>query len=122
MKLTLPTWAQVAAFARHIPTYVAGAVTAAVGLHFVTAAQGNDITTAVNAIVSGVESITGGVITLVAIASGLYAAYTASPAKQAAALGANSRTLVNSGPNGTATITVPPEMASAALAAQKKAS
>lgn len=122
MKLSLPSARQFAAFGRHIVSYAAGAVTVGVGLHFISPDQGSQIGNAVNGIINGVESIVGGVTTLVAVASGLYATWTASRASNAAAIGSDSQTTVTPGPNGTATVTLPPAMATAALAAQQKAS
>lgn len=122
MNLSLPSLAQLAAFGRHVATYAAGAVTVGIGLHILTPDQGSQIGSAVTGILNGVASIAGGLASLVAIGSGLYAAWTASGTKQAAAIGADKRTLVNAGPNGTATVTLPPDMAAAALNAQKKAS
>lgn len=121
MNLSLPSARQFASFGRHIVSYAAGAVTVGVGLHFLSPDQGSQVGNAITGIVNGVESIVGGVATLVAVGSGLYATWTASNAGQAAAIGANPATEVVPGPNGTATVTLPPAMASAALDAQKKA-
>lgn len=122
MKLALPSTRQLAAFGRHIVSYAAGAVTVGVGLHLLSPDQGSQIGNAVTGIVNGVESILGGVASLVAIGSGLYATWTATRASNAAAIGGDSKTLVQPGPNGTATVTLPPDMAKAALDAQRKAS
>lgn len=122
MKLSLPSRTQLAAFCRHVVSYGAGAATAGVAVHLLAPDQGSQITAGLTSIVSGINSIVGGVATLIAVFSGIYAAYTASGARQAAAIGADKRTLVNAGPNGTATVTLPPDMAAAALNAQKKAS
>jgi hypothetical protein len=89
MNLSLPTGAQLAAFGRHVASYAAGAVTVGVGLHFLTPDQGTQIGNAVTGIVNGVESIVGGVVTLVSIGAGLYAAWTASPTSQVKAVAAN---------------------------------
>jgi hypothetical protein len=122
MNISFPTKAQFASFGRHVVSYAAGAVTVAVGLHFVTPDQGTQLGDAVKGIASGVASIYGGVSTLFSIGTALYAAWTASPSNQAAAIGANPSTLVQPASNGTATVTLKnPAMASAALDAQKKA-
>lgn len=123
MNISLPSAAQLAAFGRHVASYAAGAITVGVGLHFLTADQGTQISTAVAGIVNGVESIVGGVASLIAIGSGLYAAWTASRTSQAAAIGANRSTVVNAAAGGKATVTLnDPVMAKAALEAQRKAS
>lgn len=89
MNLSFPTGAQLAAFGRHIVSYSAGAVTFGVAVHFLTPDQSNQIMGAVGAIASGVQSIYGGVATLVAIGAGFYAAWTASPSSQIKAVAAN---------------------------------
>jgi hypothetical protein len=89
MDLSFPTGAQVAAFSRHIATFAAGAVTVGVGLHFISPDQGTQIGNAVSGIINGVESIIGGIATLIAIGSGVYAAWTASPTSQIKAVVAN---------------------------------
>lgn len=122
MNLSVPSAAQLAAFGRHIASYAAGAVTVGVGLHFLTPDQGTQIGTALAGIVNGVESIVGGMASLIAIGSGLYAAWTASRTRQAAAIGADGSTIVNALPDGKASVLMnDPAMASAALAGQKKA-
>lgn len=122
MNLSLPSTAQLAAFGRHVASYTAGAVTVGVGLHFLTPDQGSQIGTALSGIINGVESIAGGMASLVAIGSGLYAGWTASRSRQAAAIGADPSTVVNALPDGRATVMLNnTAMASAALAGQKKA-
>jgi hypothetical protein len=121
MNISLPTRGQLAAFGRHIASYAAGAVTVGVGLHFLSPDQGSQISSALTGIINGVESIVGGVATLASIFAGLYAAWTASPTSQAAAIGASPSSLVQPAPGGKATVTInDPAMASAALDAQKK--
>jgi hypothetical protein len=123
MKLSFPTGAQVAAFGRHVASYAAGAVTVAVGLHFISPDQGSQIGDAIKGIINGVASIVGGVATLLSIGAGLYASWTASPSSQASAIGASTSTEVKSAPGGIAVVTIrDPAMASAAIAADKKAS
>ena len=123
MKLSIPTGAQVAAFGRHVASYAAGAVTVAVGLHFISPEQGSQIGDAINGIINGVASIGGAVATLLSIGAGLYASWTASPSSQAASIGASSATSVEPRSNGTAVVIIKdPAMAAAAVAAQQKAS
>jgi hypothetical protein len=84
----VPSLAVVEAFGRHVPSYIAGAVTMAVGFAVVTPDQGHQIGDALTAIYNGVTSIAGGVSTLVAVGSGLYAGWTATHASQIKAVAA----------------------------------
>jgi hypothetical protein len=89
MNISFPTGAQLAAFGRHVVSYGAGAVTAGVAIHFLSPDQGSQITQALTGIVNGVNSIVGGVATLIAVGSGIYAAWTASPSSQIKAVAKN---------------------------------
>jgi hypothetical protein len=80
--MQLLTLDQLYAFGRHVPSYLAGAVTMAVGFNVVTPEQGHQVSEAFAAIGNGLISVAGGVATLISIGSGIYAAYTASPGAQ----------------------------------------
>lgn len=88
-KIPVPTRAQFSSFGRHIVSYVGGAVTVGVAMHFATADQGSQLTTGVTQIVTGIDSIVGGIATLFAVGSALYAGWTASPASQMKAVVGN---------------------------------
>lgn len=89
MNLSVPTLGQASAFGRHVLSYAMGATTAAVALHVINGDQGTTIAGAISQIASGITSIAGGVSTLIALGSGLYAAWTASPLRQMLAVAAN---------------------------------
>lgn len=82
LKSFVPTLGMAASFGRHALTYSMGAITMAVAVHAVSPDQGASITKAITDIGSGIASITGGVTTLVAIGSAMYAAYKAAPSSQ----------------------------------------
>ena len=84
----VPSLSVVEAFGRHVPSYIAGAVTMAVGFAVITPDQGHQIGDALTAIYNGITSIAGGVSTLVAVGSGLYAGWTATHASQIKAVAA----------------------------------
>jgi hypothetical protein len=87
--MNLPTMGQASAFGRHVVTYAMGAVTMAVTLHLVSSQDGASISGAIGQIVTGITSIVGGISTLIAIGSGVWAAWTASPFRQLLAVAAN---------------------------------
>lgn len=89
MNLPKITASQFYAFGRHVVSYAMGAVTVAVALNFVTGDQGTALSTAVTQIVSGVQSIAGGVATIVSVITAIYAARSASPTNQIAAVASN---------------------------------
>jgi hypothetical protein len=77
--MQMPNSDQVLAFGRHVVTFSMGAVTAGAALHIINGADQTSATNAITQISSGVASIVAGVSTLVAIASGVWSAFTASP-------------------------------------------
>jgi len=87
--MNLPTMGQASAFGRHVVSYAMGAVTMAVAFHAISNQDGTSITGAIGQIVNGVTSIAGGVSTLIAVGSGIWAAWTASPLRQLLAVAAN---------------------------------
>jgi len=117
--MPLPTQAQVNTAVRYAGTIV-GTAFAIFGLQ----AKGFDldqIKTAIAAfgtIVNDGVVLIGALLPIIAAAKGVS---TSSSTGQAAAIGANPATIVNPNPDGSATVTLPPAMASAALDAQKKA-
>lgn len=86
MKITL---AQFNAFGRNAVSYAAGAVTVLMSLGFLSNVDGSKITEALTQIASGVTTAAGGIATLVTVFAGLYAAWTARPNGQIAAVAAN---------------------------------
>jgi hypothetical protein len=114
--MLLPTQAQVNTGVRYAGT-IAGTAFAIFGLQ----AKGFSLDQA-KAAVGALGSVVNDVVILIGIAGPLFAAFkgvkSSSAAGQAAAIGANEKTVVNPGPNGTATVTLPPDMAQAALKAQ----
>jgi len=62
--------------------YAMGAVTAAMAVHVISSDQGNSLSTAISQIASGITSVVGGVMTIVAIGSAIWAGYRASPTQQ----------------------------------------
>jgi len=80
----------------------------------------------IKSLIEGLGSTANGLLALASAATALYTAYrgvkSSSNTGQAAAIGANKKTLVNPGPNGTATVTLTDGMAVAALEGQRKAS
>lgn len=76
--MNLPTQGQVAAFGRHVLTFAAGGVTFASTLHIISADQATTISTSLGHIANGFNELAAGIGPLVAMASGLYAAWSAS--------------------------------------------
>ena len=117
--MPLPTQAQVNTAVRYAGTIV-GTAFAIFGLQ----AKGFDldqIKTAIAALGTVINDgvvLVGALLPIIAAAKGVS---TSSSTGQAAAIGANPATIVNPNPDGSATVTLPPAMASAALDAQKKA-
>lgn len=89
MNLSLPTGAQWSAFGRHVVSYGAGVATVAVGIHFLNPDQGTQLSTALKQLVDGLTTTFGAISTLIALGSGLYASWTASPTSQIKAVAAN---------------------------------
>lgn len=76
------TQGQVIAAGRHLLTFVAGGITVAASLHAITPTDAANATAALNQIGTGVASLIAGITTLIGVASGLYAAWSASPFSQ----------------------------------------
>ena len=87
--MQMPTSSQIYSFSRHVITFAMGGVTVGVALHVVSPDQGTDATTAINQIVDGSKLLIAGATTLIGLASGLYAAWTASPLSQLASVARN---------------------------------
>lgn len=118
--MNLPTKTQVDTAARYA-TAIAGTAFAIFGLQ----AKGISLDQ-VKAVIAALGDVANNVIILLATIAPLYVAgrgiKTSSPTGQATAIGANAATNVQPAPGGMATVTITdPEMASAALAAQKSA-
>ncbi len=79
MQLSVPNKGQVISFGRHVVSYSAGAVSAAVMLHVISGDQGQGITGAITQISTGIASIAAGVATLTSIGMGIWAAFKSSP-------------------------------------------
>lgn len=73
---------QVVAAGRHLLTFVAGGITVAASLHAITPTDATNATAALNQIGTGIASVIAGVTTLIGVASGAYAAWSASPFSQ----------------------------------------
>lgn len=84
------TWNMAKAAGKHVASYVAGGVSVAVAWHFLSPAQGTDITTNINNITSGLEQAAKGFAGLMSAATLAYtswkAAHNASPVAKAASL------------------------------------
>ena len=80
--------AQYASFGRHLVTWSSGIVVGAVGAHVLQQNQADAITGAIGQIASGVASISGGVATLVAMATTAYGMWQASKTAQIVAVNA----------------------------------
>jgi len=117
--MPLPTQAQVSTAVRYAGT-ILGTAFAIFGLQ----AKGFDLDQVKSAI-AALGTVVNDLVILIAAVAPILAAVkgisSSSSAGQAAAIGANPSTLVQPNANGTATVTLPPAMASAALDAQKKA-
>lgn len=83
-------WNQYKAAGKHVASYVAGGISVAVAFHYLTPAQGGDVTQNVNLIIDGLTKAATGVAGLLAILTPIYtalrAANNASSANQAASL------------------------------------
>jgi hypothetical protein len=66
-----------------------GATTAAAAFHIISGEQASTITSSVTQISDGLAQIAAGLAPLIAIATGLYATWTASPKSQIAAVNSN---------------------------------
>ena len=82
MKFSRPTLDQAISFGRHVVSYSAGAVTAAVALNLVTPDQGNVISKALGDVFSGLTTASGGIATLISLGAGLWAAHKQAPSVQ----------------------------------------
>lgn len=80
--MQFPSPAVVTAFFRHVVSYVMGAVTVGAALHFFTPEQASQLTAGITNIVSGISTAAGGIATVIAILSGVWAAWTATPKQQ----------------------------------------
>lgn len=84
------TWAQYQAAGKHVASYVAGGVTMAAALHFISPTQAVDVNGNLKDIFSGLEQVATGVAGLIAVLTPIYTAWRAqknsTPAAQAAAL------------------------------------
>jgi len=92
--ISMPSSASLVSIGRHVVSYAMGAVTMAAGLHFVSSDQAESITAAIHQIASGLTSIYGGMSTLIAIGSGLWAAYRVSLSAQKATVAAVPGTMI----------------------------
>jgi hypothetical protein len=77
--MQLPNQSQIVAFGRHVISYSAGAVSAGMVLHLISTGQGQDLGEAIRQISTGVASIIAGAMTILATASGVWAAWKQSP-------------------------------------------
>ena len=84
--MQLPSQAQIAAVGRHVLTFSMGMTAAAAALHVVSSDQASTITTSVTQIGNGIAEIATGLAPLIALATGAYAAWTASRKSQIAAV------------------------------------
>lgn len=79
-------WTQLKAAGRHAASYIAGGVTVLVGWHFLSPAQGTDITTNIGLISDGLTKFMAGVAGLITTLTPIYmawrAARAASPSEQ----------------------------------------
>ena len=118
--MRLPTQAEVNTATRYASA-VAGTAITIFGL------QAKGITLdQVTGVISALGTVVNNGVIAIGMIASLYAAFrgvsSSSPTAQAAAIGANSATLVNATPGGQATVVITdPAMAQAALEAQKKA-
>jgi X-X-X-Leu-X-X-Gly heptad repeat protein len=103
VSLSLPSKQMLIAAGRHAVSYTAGAVTGVAGLllfatatHIISADQSSQITSGLTnvasgtkAIVDGIGTLAGGIMTLLSVASGIWAAFSASSSSQAASIISN---------------------------------
>ena len=69
-------------FGRHTLTFAMGSVAALAATHVFTGTEATSATDAINQISSGLSSVIAGTSTLIGLASGMYAAFKASPFSQ----------------------------------------
>lgn len=117
--MNLPTQAQVSTAIRYVGTIIGTAFTI-----FGLQAKGFDLDQ-IKAAINALGAVVNDLVILIAAVAPILATIkgisTSSDAGQAAAIGANQATKVEPKPDGSAVVTLPPAMASAALDAQKKA-
>lgn len=81
---------QVYAAGRHVASYVAGGVSVAVALHFLSPSQGGDLGTSINQVSDGITQIAKGIAGICAVLTPIYtawrAAHSASPTQEAISL------------------------------------
>lgn len=80
--MALPTQNQVVAAGRHLLTFAAGGIATAAALHAISPADATSATNALTQIGTGLASLIAGITTLIGVASGAYAAWSASPFSQ----------------------------------------
>jgi hypothetical protein len=80
--MNFPTQDQVLASGRHVVTFASGGVTMFAALHLITGGDATSAANALNQIGHGFSEIVAGGGTLIAIGSGLFAAFSASPLLQ----------------------------------------
>lgn len=85
----LPNGRQLAAGGKHVVSYFMGAATFAAGVGFLTPDQAHVATNAVQQLADSIVSGYGAAYTLISLAMGVWAAHTASPKSQIAAVNAN---------------------------------
>jgi hypothetical protein len=88
MNLTL-NWNQTASFGRHVITFAMGGITFAAALGLLDGSHATDATQAIQQISSGVSLVIAGATTLIGLASGLWATWSASPFSQLASVAKN---------------------------------
>ena len=80
--MQMPNEGQLIAFGRHVVSYSMGGITVGVMFHVLSKGQAGDASDAITQISSGVGSILAGFTTLIAVASGVWAAWKKSPFAQ----------------------------------------
>lgn len=84
------TWAQYQAAGKHVASYVAGGVTMAAALHFISPSQAVDVNGDLKNVFSGLEQVATGITGLLAVLTPIYTAWRAqhnsTPTAQAASL------------------------------------
>lgn len=80
--MALPTQDQVLAGGRHVFSYLGGAVTMFAALHLITGGDAESASKALSQIGNGFAEIITGLGTLMAVASGVYATWSANPLVQ----------------------------------------
>jgi hypothetical protein len=84
--MNLPSQSQLLALGRHVVSYTMGGVTVLGVLHVVNGGDVATLTNSINQISQGVALIAAGLGPIIAIASGLWSMYTASPKQQISAV------------------------------------